>query len=176
MEVVNSCHLMSPAQHRISDTTTQVGSHRSSASVNNNIRNSSAVSDIPEKMDISNGNVLMSTSSYEQSFGSSNDNSSPKDRSPKHMDTSSSSDMLIDVKPFGLSDSLSAKDSLSSSQFFNETLDLSQEDIQQTLSANMPMTCGTPEPAHRYGIIYYMSILHDNILLYDNVCSPNLVL
>lgn len=149
MEVVNSCHLMSPTQHRISNTTAQAVSHRRSTSVNNNIRNSSAAADIPEKMDISNGNVLMSAGSYNHSFGSSNDNSSPKDRSPKQMETSSSSDMLIDVKPFGLSDNLSGKDSLSASQFFNETLDLSQEDIQQTLSANMPMTCGTPEPAHR---------------------------
>lgn len=63
------------------------------------------------------------------------------------------SDMLVDVKPFGMhhshSDSLSSKDSMSSSQFFNETLDLSQEDIQQTLSANMPLSCATPEPQHR---------------------------
>lgn len=35
--------------------------------------------------------------------------------------------------------------------FFNETLDLSQEDIQRTLSANMPLSCSAELSHHRHG-------------------------
>lgn len=47
------------------------------------------------------------------------------------------------------SDALNKRDnSLLTSNFFNETLDLSQEDIQRTLSANMPM-CSTDINRHQ---------------------------
>lgn len=40
------------------------------------------------------------------------------------------------------------------SEFYDVTLDLSQEDIQQTLSANMPVSCASAEQLLRYSNQY----------------------
>lgn len=40
------------------------------------------------------------------------------------------------------------------SEFYDVTLDLSQEDIQQTLSANMPVSCASAEELLRYSHQY----------------------
>lgn len=152
MDVVNSCHVMSSTQqHRHSNDASQL---HLSQSINSNSRitnTNQQPNRQPEKMDISNGNILLTNNDYERSYMRRQESVPTKDRERQKNMEPTGSDMLVDVKPFGMhhSESLSSKDSLSSNQFFNETLDLSQEDIQQTLSANMPMTCGTPESQHR---------------------------
>ncbi|XP_046678847.1 calmodulin-binding transcription activator 1 isoform X1 [Homalodisca vitripennis] len=146
MEVVNSCHMMSSAQqHRLSEPSQP--SHRNSQPQLNNPPQQAPSQ--PEKMDISNGNILLTGGDYDRSYSRRRESAKEQERQKQH---EAGSEMLVDVKPFGMhhSDSLSSKESLSSNQFFNETLDLSQEDIQQTLSANMPMTCGTPESQHSF--------------------------
>lgn len=80
----------------------------------------------------------------------------------KHMDTSGED--LMDIKPtYCGSDTVLVISSSSNSGikntdtvslvggFFNETLDLSQEDIQRTLSANMPLSCSAELGHHRHG-------------------------
>lgn len=154
MEVVNSCQVMSSSQqHRLSNEQSQLH-HSQQQPINSSGRNtnSSQPNRQPEKMDISNGNILLTNNDYDRNYVRRQESVSNKDVRERQKNLESTgSDMLVDVKPFGMhhSDSISSKDSLSSNQFFNETLDLSQEDIQQTLSANMPMTCGTPESQHR---------------------------
>lgn len=80
----------------------------------------------------------------------------------KHMDTSGED--LMDIKPtYCGSDTVlvissSSKSGIKNTDtvslvggFFNETLDLSQEDIQRTLSANMPLSCSAELSHHRHG-------------------------
>lgn len=57
---------------------------------------------------------------------------------------------------------LSAKELNDALPFFHETLELSQEDIQKTLSANMPLGRG-PESATVAGNLDTSSIVHDNV-------------
>lgn len=146
MEVVNSCHMLSTQQHRMNEST----QHRSQQ-INQSRNSMDHSSSQPEKMDISNGNIMLPSSDYDRSYARRRESNSVKEQEHQKRLEQSNTDMLVDVKPFGMhhAETMSAKDSLASHQFFNETLDLSQEDIQQTLSANMPMTCGTPEPQHR---------------------------
>lgn len=83
------------------------------------------------KMDVTNGNVSFDSSSY-SSLPSLSEHISPEPKAsstPKPMDTST----VLEIKS-SYSDSGNKHDV----GFFNETLDLSQEDIQKTLSANMP--------------------------------------
>lgn len=95
-------------------------------------------------------------------------------RTAHHRSTNDLSTALMDVKPSSYGSILDGnnegKDGQvdihgsdnasgnSGGQYFNETLDLSQEDIQQTLSANMPMSCSTPEPQHRFVCFFRLSI------------------
>jgi hypothetical protein len=80
----------------------------------------------------------------------------------KHMDTSGED--LMDIKPtYCGSDTVLVISSSSNSGikntdtvslvggFFNETLDLSQEELQRTLSANMPLSCSAELSHHRHG-------------------------
>ncbi|XP_068082138.1 calmodulin-binding transcription activator 2 [Anabrus simplex] len=97
-------------------------------------------------------NVLRQTSKQHISLSNSASVMSSAPPTPtKHMDTSN--DDLLDIKPtycgsdtvlvIGSSSSSCAKSTDTVSfvgGFFNETLDLSQEDIQRTLSANMPLS------------------------------------
>lgn len=145
MEVVNSCHMLASTQqqHRLNESAQL---HRTQ-SVSSSRTNSMDLSNSqPEKMDISNGNILLTSNEYERSYARRRESSSVKEREHQKQLETTGSDMLVDVKPFGMHHT---KETLSTNHFFNETLDLSQEDIQQTLSANMPMTCGTPESQHR---------------------------
>ncbi|KAK7871664.1 hypothetical protein R5R35_009033 [Gryllus longicercus] len=104
-------------------------------------------------------NILRSSKQQPMSVSNSSSvmNSAPPTPS-KHMDTSSDVDSL-DIKPFCSSDTVLVIGSSSSSVmkttetvsvggFFNETLDLSQEDIQRTLSANMPLSCSAELDRH----------------------------
>ncbi|PSN36717.1 hypothetical protein C0J52_11477, partial [Blattella germanica] len=109
-------------------------------------------------------NVLRSTTPKHVTL-SSNPASSMNSAPPtptKHMDTSGED--LMDIKPtYCGSDTVLVISSSSNSGikntdtvslvggFFNETLDLSQEDIQRTLSANMPLSCSAELNHHRRG-------------------------
>ncbi|XP_039297121.1 calmodulin-binding transcription activator 2 [Nilaparvata lugens] len=183
MEVVNSCQVLSA--HRLTESITTVSQHQSANSdcrMSHNNRNNttntrnnhrqhqdmaaSRHTNIPEKMDITNGNVIMDNeydTGYSRSSTTSKASKTDQQLSPKHMDTSC--DLNMDIKTPSTSSSSSSTSSSFANMdgkaegggggggnhhhnYFNETLDLSQEDIQQTLSANMPMNCGTPEPQH----------------------------
>ncbi|KAJ4431083.1 hypothetical protein ANN_19678 [Periplaneta americana] len=111
-------------------------------------------------------NVLRSATPKQQHVTLSSNQTSSMNSAPptptKHMDTSGED--LMDIKPtYCGSDTVLVISSSSNSGikntdtvslvggFFNETLDLSQEDIQRTLSANMPLSCSTEMNHHRRG-------------------------
>lgn len=121
------------------------------------------------KMDVTNGNVSFESSSSMSpsgpgSVGGSNmgnysepmlSNKSSSASTPKPMDTSSSGSSSVGVGGTGVLSDVNSQQSYHDNNtksenhhdnhvvgFFNETLDLSQEDIQKTLSANMP-SCST---------------------------------
>ena len=109
-------------------------------------------------------NVMRSTTPKQQHVTLSSNQTSMNSAPPtptKHMDTSGED--LMDIKPtYCGSDTVLVISSSSNSGikntdtvslvggFFNETLDLSQEDIQRTLTANMPLSCSA-ELNHRRG-------------------------
>lgn len=82
--------------------------------------------DNSNKMDVTNGNI---SELYELNFNNKSAASTP---SKQHMDTNNFCGGETVVL-------LGEKSDHGSNGFFNETLDLSHEDIQRTLSANMPM-------------------------------------
>ncbi|KAJ9578325.1 hypothetical protein L9F63_005443, partial [Diploptera punctata] len=143
------------------NTTTTSISTLNISNNNNNINISS------NKMDVTNGNVSGGFDNGSTTYLNNNrdKNTSSMNSAPptptKHMDTSNED--LMDIKPtFCGSDTVLVISSSSNSGikntdtvslvggFFNETLDLSQEDIQRTLSANMPLSCSA-ELNHRRG-------------------------
>jgi hypothetical protein len=87
------------------------------------------------KMDVTNGNVSFESSS---SMSPSTYPELSKSVTPKPMDTSSNSTTASSTEHHNYH---TKADVVTVNSFFNETLDLSQEDIQKTLSANMP--CST---------------------------------
>lgn len=108
-------------------------------------------------------NILRSATPKQQHATLSTNSTSSMNSAPptpaKHMDTSGED--LMDIKPtYHGSDTVLVISSRSNSGikntdtvslvggFFNETLDLSQEDIQRTLSANMPLSCSAELNQH----------------------------
>lgn len=89
------------------------------------------------KMDVTNGNVSFESSS---SMSPSTYPELSKSVTPKPMDTSSNSTTASSTDHHNYH---TKADVVTVNSFFNETLDLSQEDIQKTLSANMPASCST---------------------------------
>jgi len=94
------------------------------------------------KMDVTNGNVSFESSS---SMSPSTYPELSKSVTPKPMDTSSNSTTASssDHQHYHTKADGTIVDATVVGSFFNETLDLSQEDIQKTLSANMPPSCST---------------------------------
>lgn len=66
----------------------------------------------------------------------------------KHQNFCGDTVVLLDTDSSGSLVSKNVGSSIVTGSFFNETLDLSQEDIQKTLSANMPL-CSTELEAHQ---------------------------
>lgn len=112
-------------------------------------------------------NILRSATPKQQHVTLSSEPTSSMNSAPptpaKHMDTSGED--LMDIKPtYCGSDTVLVISSSSNSGikntdtvslvggFFNETLDLSQEDIQRTLSANMPLSCSAELNHHRRSV------------------------
>lgn len=108
-------------------------------------------------------NIMRSATPKQQRVTLSTNSTSSMNSAPptpaKHMDTSGED--LMDIKPsYRGSDTVLVISSSSNSGikntdtvslvggFFNETLDLSQEDIQRTLSANMPLSCSAELDHH----------------------------
>lgn len=85
------------------------------------------------KMDITNGNI---SELYELNYCREKQSTSTHSTPSKRMETS---DLTMKQQNFGNSVVLMDKNEHVGNNFFNETLDLSHEDIQRTLSANMPM-------------------------------------
>lgn len=102
------------------------------------------------KMDIANGNVPFENTSV--TYLRAKNCLTNSSTSMKHMETNVEENLLNiksgycssdTVLVIGSGSSLKASEpvSLIGTGFFNETLDLSQEDIQRTLQANMPPSC-----------------------------------
>ncbi|CAB3378064.1 Hypothetical predicted protein [Cloeon dipterum] len=102
------------------------------------------------KMDVTNGNVSFESSS---SMSPSNYPELSKSVTPKPMDTSSNSTTTSSSDQHSYHSKVEGVmgDGTGVGGFFNETLDLSQEDIQKTLSANMPPSCSTDHIASVVG-------------------------
>lgn len=123
----------------------------------NQIINGKVLSQRETKMDVSNDNMQQSVFDYgrqENMIAHQTDMVMSAPSTPsKHMDTSTQDDVNEDFKQNFCNDTVvllgtdsrgslvskSDSSSIINGGFFNETLDLSQEDIQRTLSANMPM-------------------------------------
>ena len=67
----------------------------------------------------------------------------------KHQTFCDDTVVLLGTESIGSLVSKSEASSIINGGFFNETLDLSQEDIQRTLSANMPMCSGELDNHHQ---------------------------
>ncbi|KRT86404.1 Ankyrin repeat-containing protein, partial [Oryctes borbonicus] len=123
----------------------------------NQIVNGKVLSQRETKMEVSNDNMRQSVFDYGRqetiiAHQTEMVMSAPSTPS-KHMDTSTQEDVNEDFKQNFCNDTVvllgtdsrgslvskSDSSSIINGGFFNETLDLSQEDIQRTLSANMPM-------------------------------------
>lgn len=96
------------------------------------------------KMDITNGTM---SQIYELNYSREKTISVSATSTPKRMETTE-----ISLKSSGFAESvvLLDKNDHGASSFFNETLDLSHEDIQRTLSANMPL-CELEQGSTRSG-------------------------
>jgi len=117
------------------------------------------------KMDVTNGNVSFESSS---SMSPSTYPELSKSVTPKPMDTSSNSTTASSTDHHNYH---TKADVVTVNSFFNETLDLSQEDIQKTLSANMP--CSTDHIA--VGKVSYYTLNEFFFLLFILVRGPGRV-
>ncbi|XP_059490019.1 calmodulin-binding transcription activator 1 isoform X4 [Neocloeon triangulifer] len=123
------------------------------------------------KMDVTNGNVSFESSS---SMSPSTYPELSKSVTPKPMDTSSNSTSTsssADHHNYHTKIDGSMSDATGVHGFFNETLDLSQEDIQKTLSANMPPSCSNDHIAAVVGKappvvepVHHANVLTDSVV------------
>ncbi|XP_023715789.1 calmodulin-binding transcription activator 2 isoform X4 [Cryptotermes secundus] len=168
------CHQASGSENNTSSTVLNLNNNNNNNNININSSNkmdvtngnvssgfdSSGVTYLSSSRD---KNILRSATPKQQHVTLSTNSTSSMNSAPptpaKHMDTSGED--LMDIKPtYHGSDTVLVISSSSNScikntdtvslvgGFFNETLDLSQEDIQRTLSANMPLSCSAELNQH----------------------------